>query len=89
MTGSHHLCGGFTAALTGAREEESTSPAGSADLVERFEQAGKRAAGLQPAELVQTHLQRATLQRLRQRWFLVPAQWVRPDGVPTLRRAPS
>lgn len=35
------------------------------------------------------HLQRATLQRLRQRLFLVPAQLVRPDGVPTLRIAPS
>ncbi len=35
------------------------------------------------------HLERATLQRLRQRLFLVPAQLVRPDGVPTLRIAPS
>jgi hypothetical protein len=35
------------------------------------------------------HLQRATLQRLRQRLFVVPAQLVRPDGVPTLRLAPS
>lgn len=35
------------------------------------------------------HLQRATLQRLRQRLFLVPAQLVRPGGVPTLRIAPS
>lgn len=35
------------------------------------------------------HLQRATLQRLRQRLFLVPAQLVRPGGVPTLRLAPS
>ncbi len=35
------------------------------------------------------HLQRATLHRLRQRLFLVPAQLVRPDGVPTLRIAPS
>ena len=35
------------------------------------------------------HLRRATLQRLRQRLFLVPAQLVRPDGVPTLRLAPS
>lgn len=34
-------------------------------------------------------LQRATLQRLRQRLFLVPSQLVRPDGVPTLRLAPS
>lgn len=33
------------------------------------------------------HLQRATLQRLRQRLFLVPAQLVRPGGVPTLRFA--
>jgi len=38
---------------------------------------------------VPAHLQRATLQRLRQRLFLVPAQLVRPDGVPTLRLAPS
>jgi Transposase DDE domain group 1 len=36
-----------------------------------------------------THLQRATLQRLRQRLFLVPSQFVRPAGVPTLRLAPS
>jgi hypothetical protein len=35
------------------------------------------------------HLQRATLQRLRQRLFLVPSQPVRPGGVPTLRLAPS
>jgi hypothetical protein len=35
------------------------------------------------------HLQRATLQRLRQHLFLVPAQLVRPGGVPTLRLAPS
>jgi len=35
------------------------------------------------------HLERATLQRLRRRLFLVPAQLVRPDGVPTLRIAPS
>jgi len=35
------------------------------------------------------HLQRATLQRLRQRLFVVPAQLVRPGGVPTLRIAPS
>jgi Transposase DDE domain group 1 len=34
-------------------------------------------------------LQRATLQRLRQRLFLVPSQLVRPGGVPTLRIAPS
>jgi Transposase DDE domain group 1 len=31
------------------------------------------------------HLQRATLQRLRQRLFVVPAQFVRPGGAPTLR----
>ena len=31
------------------------------------------------------HLQRATLQRLRQRLFVVPAQLVRPGGVPTPR----
>ena len=36
-----------------------------------------------------THLQRATLQRLRQRLFLVPAQLVRPGGAPTLRLAAS
>lgn len=35
------------------------------------------------------HLRRATLQRLRQRLFLVPSQLVRPGGVPTLRLAPS
>jgi hypothetical protein len=35
------------------------------------------------------HLQRATLQRLRQRLFLVPSQLVRPGGVPTLRLVPS
>ncbi len=35
------------------------------------------------------HLQRATLQRLRQRLFLVPAQLVKPGHVPTLRLAPS
>ncbi len=35
------------------------------------------------------HLQRATLQRLRQRLFLVPSQLVRPGGVPTLHLAPS
>src|SRR2546422_2378377 len=34
-------------------------------------------------------LQRATLQRLRQRLFVVPSQLVRPDGIPTLRIAPS
>ncbi len=33
------------------------------------------------------HLRRATLQRLRQRLFLVPSQLVRPGGVPTLRLA--
>jgi Transposase DDE domain group 1 len=38
---------------------------------------------------VPAHLRRATLQRLRQRLFLVPAQLVRPHGVPTLRIAPS
>ena len=38
---------------------------------------------------VPPHLQRATLQRLRQRLFVVPAQLVRPSGVPTLRLAPS
>jgi hypothetical protein len=35
------------------------------------------------------HLQRATLQRLRQRLFLVPAQLVHPGGTPTLRLAAS
>jgi len=35
------------------------------------------------------HLQRATLPRLRQRLFVAPAQLVRPDGIPTLRLAPS
>jgi hypothetical protein len=35
------------------------------------------------------HLRRATLQRLRQRLFVVPAQLVRPGGIPTLRLAPS
>jgi len=38
---------------------------------------------------VPRHLQRATLQRLRQRLFVVPAQLVRPGGVPTLHLAPS
>jgi len=38
---------------------------------------------------VPPHLQRATLQRLRQRLFVVPSQLVRPGGVPTLRLAPS
>lgn len=38
---------------------------------------------------VPAHLQRATLQRLRQRLFLVPSQLVRPGGVPTLRIAPT
>jgi hypothetical protein len=33
--------------------------------------------------------QRATLQRLRQRLLVVPAQLVRPAGVPTLRIAPG
>jgi hypothetical protein len=31
------------------------------------------------------HLRRATLQRLRQRLFVLPAQLVRPGGAPTLR----
>jgi hypothetical protein len=31
------------------------------------------------------HLQRATLQRLRRRLFVMPAQLVRPGGLPTLR----
>lgn len=35
------------------------------------------------------HLQRATLQRLRQRLFLVPSHLVSPGDVPTLRIAPS
>lgn len=34
-------------------------------------------------------VQRATLQRLRHRLFVVPAQLVRPGNVPTLRIAPS
>jgi len=34
---------------------------------------------------VPAHWQRATLQRLRQRLLVVPAQLVRPGGVPTLR----
>lgn len=38
---------------------------------------------------VPPHLRRATLQRLRQRLFVVPAQLVRPGRVPTLRLAPS
>jgi len=38
---------------------------------------------------VPVHLQRATLPRLRQRLLFVPAQFVRPGGVPTLRLAPS
>ncbi len=38
---------------------------------------------------VPPHLQRATLQRLRQRLFVVPAQLVRPGGSPVLRIAPS
>jgi hypothetical protein len=33
--------------------------------------------------------QRATLQRMRQRLLVVPAQFVRPGGVPTLRIAPG
>jgi hypothetical protein len=35
------------------------------------------------------HLQRATLQHLPQRLFVVPSQLVRPGGVPTVRIAPS
>jgi len=35
------------------------------------------------------HLQRATLQRLRQRLFVVPAQLVRPGNILTLRLAPG
>jgi DDE family transposase len=35
------------------------------------------------------HLQRANLQHLRQRLFVVPSQLVRPGGVPTLRIAPG
>jgi len=38
---------------------------------------------------VPPHLQRTTLQRLRQCLFVVPAQLVRPNGVPTLHLAPS
>ena len=38
---------------------------------------------------VPPHLERATLPRLRQRLFLVPAQLVRPGGGLTLRLAPS
>lgn len=38
---------------------------------------------------VPPHWQRATLRRMRQRLFVVPAQLVRPAGVPTLRIAPS
>ena len=38
---------------------------------------------------IETTEPRATLPRLRQRLFLVPAQLVRPGGVPTLRIAPS
>lgn len=38
---------------------------------------------------VPPHLERATLPRLRQQLFLVPAQLVRPGGVLTLRLAPS
>ena len=38
---------------------------------------------------VPAHLRRATLQRLRQRLFVVPSQLVRPDGIPTLRIEPS
>lgn len=42
-----------------------------------------------PRRGVPPPLQRATRTRLRQRLFLVPAQLVRPDGVPPLRLAPS
>jgi hypothetical protein len=38
---------------------------------------------------VPVHLQRATLQRLRQRLFVVPTQVVRPGNVLTLRLAPG
>jgi hypothetical protein len=38
---------------------------------------------------VPPHLQRAALQRPRQRLFVVPAQLVRPGRVPTLRLGPS
>jgi hypothetical protein len=38
---------------------------------------------------VSAHLRRATLQRLRQRLFLVPSQLARPGGRPTLHIAPS
>ena len=38
---------------------------------------------------VPPHLQRATLQRLLQRLFVVPAQLARPAGVPALHLAPS
>ena len=38
---------------------------------------------------VPPHLRRATLQRLRQHLFVVPAQLARPGGVPTLRLAAS
>ncbi len=38
---------------------------------------------------VPPHLERATLPRLLQRLFLVPAQVVRPGGVLTLRLAPT
>jgi hypothetical protein len=38
---------------------------------------------------VPAHWQRATLQRLRQQMLVVPAQLVRPGGVPTLRIAAS
>ena len=38
---------------------------------------------------VPTRWQRATLQRMRQRLLVVPAQLVRPGGVPTLRIAPG
>ena len=38
---------------------------------------------------VPPHWQRATLRRMRQRLLVVPAQLVRPAGVPTLRIAPG
>lgn len=38
---------------------------------------------------VPPHWQRATLQRMRQRLLVVPAQLVHPGGVPTLRIAPG
>jgi DDE family transposase len=38
---------------------------------------------------VPPHLQQATLQRLRRRLFVVPVQFARPGGVPTLHLAPT